>query len=89
MRITDISDPSKPRELAWFLPPRGGEMEDYDSWRRGGSETVFIEWDRNLIWLGTHAGNYCLSCPALGEPVLKAQRIERWTVPHGNRGWDA
>ncbi|MFQ6004817.1 MAG: LVIVD repeat-containing protein [Woeseia sp.] len=89
IRITDISDPTKPREVAWFLPPRGGEIEDYHSWRRGDSETVFIEWDRNLIWLGTHAGNYCLSCPALGEPVLKPRKIERWTVPHGNRGWDA
>ena len=89
LRITDISDPTKPREVAWFLPPRGGEIENYDSWRRGDAETVFIEWDRNLIWFGTHAGNYCLSCPALGNPVLKAQKIERWTVPHGNRGWDA
>lgn len=88
LRITDISDPTRPREVAWFLPPRGGEMEDYHSWRRGDAETVFIEWDRNLIWFGTHAGNYCLSCPALGEPVLKPQKVERWTVPHGNRGWD-
>jgi hypothetical protein len=89
LRITDISDPTKPREVAWFMPPRGGEIQDYDSWRRGDAETVFIEWDRNLIWFGTHAGNYCLSCPALGEPVMKAQKIERWTVPHGNRGWNA
>lgn len=88
LRITDISDPTKPREVAWFLPPRGGEMTDYDSWRRGDSETVFIEWDRNLIWLGTHAGNYCLSCPPLGAPDLNPRKVERWTVPHGNRGWD-
>jgi len=89
VRITDISDPTRPREVAWFLPPRGGEMADYDSWRRGDAETVFIEWDRNLIWFGTHAGTYCLSCPALGDPVLKAQKVERWTIPNGNRGWDA
>jgi hypothetical protein len=89
IRITDISDPTKPREVAWFLPPRGGDIKDYESWRRGDAETVFIEWDRNLIWFGTHAGNYCLSCPALGEPVLSPQKVARWTVPHGNRGWDA
>ena len=88
VRITDISDRNKPREVSWFLPPRGGEIEDYHSWRRGDSECVFIEWDRNLVWLGTPAGNYCLSCPALGEPDLKPRKIERWTVPHGNRGWD-
>jgi hypothetical protein len=89
LRITDISDPANPREVAWYLPPRGGDIEDYESWFRGDTETVFIEWDRNLIWVGTHAGTYCLSTPTLGRPVLQPRPIERWTVPHGNRGWDA
>ncbi len=88
IRITDISDPARPREVAWYLPPRGGEIEEYFSWNRGDTETVFIEWDRNLLWVGTHAGTYCLSTPVLGEPVLEPRRVERWTVPHGNRGWD-
>src|SRR5690606_32679565 len=89
LRLHDVSDPSNPREVAWYLPPRGGDIEEYGSWVRGDSETVFIEWDRNLIWLGTHAGTYCLSSPALGRPVLEPRPIERWSVPHGNRGWDA
>ncbi len=88
IRVYDISEPTAPREVAWFLPPRGGEMEDYDSWRRGDSETVFIEWDRNLIWLGTHHGSYCLSTPALGKPVLEPRKVANWTAPHLNRGWD-
>jgi hypothetical protein len=49
---------------------------------------VFVEWDRNLIWLGTRTGTYCLSSPALGKPVLEPRKIEKWTVPHGNAGWD-
>ncbi len=88
MRIHDISDPTEPKEVAWFVPPRDGEMDDYESWWRGTSETSFVEWDRNLIWLGTHAGTYCLSSPALGKPVLEPRRIERWTAPHCNVGWD-
>jgi len=88
IRVYDIADPTQPKELAWFVPARDGSMDNYMSWYRGTSEDVFVEWDRNLIWLGTHEGSYCLSTPALGKPVLEPRRVERWTVPHGNVGWD-
>lgn len=88
IRIFDISDPARVREVAWFVPPRTGEMENYESWFRGTGESVFIEWDRNLIWLGSRAGTYCLSTPTLGKPVLEPRRIEKWTVAHANAGWD-
>jgi hypothetical protein len=70
------------------VPPRDGDIEKYESWWRGTSENVFVEWDRNLIWLGAHEGTYCLSCPALGAPVFEPTRISAWSVPHANVGWD-
>jgi hypothetical protein len=85
LRFYDVSDPTEPREVAYFVPPRDGELSDYESWRRGTTETVFIEWDRNLIWVGTHEGTYCLSTPALGKPVLEPRRVDEWSVPHVNR----
>ena len=88
LRIYDLSNPAEPREVAYFVPPRGGEIENFTSWNRGTSENVFIEWDRNLIWLSTHEGVYCLSCPFLGKPVLEPRRITRWSVPGLNVGWD-
>jgi LVIVD repeat len=88
LRIFDISNPTEPRETAWFVPARSGELDKYETWFRGTSETVFVEWDRNLIWLGTHEGTYCMSTPALGAPVLEPRKIARWTVSHANLGWD-
>jgi hypothetical protein len=89
IRIYDIADPREPKEVAYFVPPRDGEIEDFESWWRGTSENVFIEWDRNLIWLTTHEGTYCLSTPFLGKPVLDAKKVEQWSVPSLNVGWDA
>jgi len=88
IRVFDLSNPLAPKEVAWFVPPRDGEIDKYESWWRGTSEDVFVEWDRNLIWLGTHEGTYCLSTPALGKPVLEPRKIARWSVAHCNVGWD-
>jgi len=88
IRVHDISDPTRPRELAYFVPPHRGTPEDYDSWFRGDAERVFVEWDRNLIWFGTRTGTYCLTSPTLGKPVQEPRAIKNWTVPHCNAGWD-
>jgi LVIVD repeat len=88
IRLFDISDPTQPKEVAYFVPPRDGDISDYMSWRRGTTEAVFIEWDRNLIWVSTHAGLYCLSAPFLGKPVLHPMPVAEWSVPHVNVGWD-
>lgn len=88
LRLYDISDPTEPREVAYFVPPREGNLDNYNSWRRGSTETVLIEWDRNLIWLSANGGTYCLSSPVLGEPVLEPRPVREWSVPHVNRGHD-
>ena len=88
LRIYDISDPTEPREVAWFVPPRDGEIEQFSTWRRGTTENVFVEWDRNLIWLSTHEGVYCLSTPFLGKPVFEPRKVAKWSVAHLNVGWD-
>jgi hypothetical protein len=88
VRIYDIRNPQEPQEVAYFVPPRDGEMNDFESWRRGTSEMIFVEWDRNLIWLSTHEGLYCLSTPSLGKPVLEPRKVTQWSVPHLNVGWD-
>jgi hypothetical protein len=88
VRLFDISDPTAPKEVAWFVPARDGEMDKYLSWWRGTTENVFVEWDRNLIWIGTHDGTYCLSSPALGKPILEPMKVQKWSIPFCNVGWD-
>ena len=88
VRVFDISNPAEPKEIAWFVPPLEGEINDYASWWRGTTENVFVEFDRNLIWIGTHEGSYCLSCPALGKAITEPAKVQKWSVPHCNVGWD-
>jgi hypothetical protein len=88
VRVFDISDPTAPKEVAWFVPPRDGDINKYETWWRGTTENVFVEFDRNLIWIGTHEGTYCLSCPALGKPVTEPTKVKNWSIPHCNLGWD-
>ena len=42
----------------------------------------------HLICIGTHDAFYCLSCPALGKPVLEPREVDKWSVAHCNAGWD-
>jgi hypothetical protein len=88
IRIFDISDPTQPKEVAWFVPSRDGDINKYETWWRGTTENVVVEWDRNLIWIGTHEGTYCLSSPSLGKPALEPRKIEKWSMAHCNLGWD-
>ena len=87
-RVHDLSDPTNIKEVAWYVPARDGDIEEYATWWRGTSEAVFVEWDRKLIWLATHAGTYCLSTPVLGKPVLEPMKVDHWALPFMNAGWD-
>jgi len=93
VQIFDISNPTEPKRIAYFVPPRRGDINDWETFRRADI-SVYVEWDRNLIWcstnyLGEPNGElYCLSTPALGKPILEPRKVERWTLPSINAGWD-
>jgi hypothetical protein len=47
--------------------------EDVFEWARGNlAHGIYVEYDRNIIWLFTNHGFYALSTPVLGEPRLSA-----------------
>ncbi len=93
LQIFDITDPAEPKRIAYFVPSRRGDINNWETWRRA-DVSVYVEWDRNLIWcstnyLGEPNGElFCLSCPSLGKPILEPRKIARWTLPFINAGWD-
>ena len=67
VQIFDVRDTSSPKIAAYFVP-RFDEKRTAE-WARGNlAHGIYVEYDRNLIWLFTNHGFYALSTPLLGEP---------------------
>lgn len=85
LRCYDIGNPYRPDEVAYFIPPQGGDLNRFGSWNRT-VDNVFIEWDRNLIYCAADTGLYVLSCPNLGKPTLDPMPITEWSLEKLNEG---
>lgn len=69
LQMFDISDPANPKIVGYFTQPMGGDFSDIHSYN-SPTESIHVEWDRNLIWAFTTSGTYLLSSPLLGKPVF-------------------
>jgi hypothetical protein len=85
LRCYDIGDLYKPEEVAYFIPPQGGDLKIFGSYDRT-VDNVLIEWDRNIIWTATDTGLYALSCPNLGKPILDPMPVTEWSLDKLNEG---
>ncbi len=69
LQVFDVSDSGDPKVVAYFVPRF--DEERVVSYAMGNlSHGVYVEYDRNLFWLFTNHGIYCLSSPVLGKPNL-------------------
>lgn len=68
LQMFDVSDPAHPTIAAYFVPKMVDAKInlDYGDPVHG----VFIEWDRNLIWVMANHGIYAVSSPLLGQPIF-------------------
>ncbi len=66
LQIFDVRDPENPQVGAYFVPPIG--LKDDDD-LAAPVHGIFVEWDRNVIWLFANHGIYAVSTPLLGEVV--------------------
>jgi hypothetical protein len=85
LRCYDIGDLNKPEEIAYFIPPQGGDLRKFGSYDRT-VDNIFIEWDRNILWTATDTGLYALSCPSLGKPILDPKPVTEWSLEKLNEG---
>ena len=71
VQIFDVSGPSDPTIVAYFVPRF--DTERVPDYARGNlAHGIYVEYDRNLIWLFVNHGIYVLSTPVLGEPSFEA-----------------
>lgn len=77
LQIFDLKDPLKPTIAGYFVP----KMIDPNRKTQDGQtlsiralpnpvHSIFVEWDRNLMWVFSNHGIYTVSSPLLGEPVF-------------------
>lgn len=79
LQAVDFTDPTKPVGDGYYIPRNPGDYV-----RHG--ESVFVEWDRGLLWFGSAAGMSLLSHPALGEPIFEPMPIKEWALASANKG---
>ena len=85
LRCYDIGNPYRPEEVAYFIPPQGGDLAKFGTGDRTVSN-VLVEWDRKVIYAAADTGIYVLSCPNLGKPVLDPLPVTEWSLPKLNDG---
>jgi hypothetical protein len=85
LRCYDLTEPTRPEETAYFIPPQGGVITDPSSFNRT-VECVFVEWDRKVMYITTTTGLYALATPALGKPILDPMPVSEWSLPGLNAG---
>lgn len=72
VQLFDVKDPTKP-SIAGYFVPRNATLEEASPWMLGNlAYGIFVEYDRNIIWVFTNHGFYALTSPLLGEPLYKA-----------------
>lgn len=79
VQLFDVKDPTRPEIAGYYVPrfPKPTEVPDYVN----GNLTygIYVEYDRNIVWMFTNHGFYALSSPLLGKPRLKAPE-QPWPI---------
>jgi hypothetical protein len=69
VQMFDLTDLRAPALAGYFVPRMTDELDNPRSYLVP-TESIFVEWDRRLVWAFTNSGMYLLTSPRLGEPRL-------------------
>ena len=69
VQLFDVQDPLNPAIVAYYVPRFPTPEEMVENMFGNLAFGIYVEYDRNILWLITNHGIYALSSPALGEPV--------------------
>lgn len=76
MQMFDVSNPDKPVIAGYFVPKMIGEIPVKDGQTQSiralpnPVHSIFVEWDRKLVWVFSNHGIYVTSSELLGKPVF-------------------
>lgn len=70
VQLFNVEDPLHPSIAAYYVPrfPKQEEMVEYMNGNLAYG--IYVEYDRNILWMITNHGIYALSSPVLGKPLL-------------------
>ena len=70
VQLFDVSDPAN-ATIAGYYVPRFSTLEEAPDYTAGNlTYGIYVEYDRNIIWMFTNYAIYALTSPILGEPIL-------------------
>ena len=70
VQLFDVTDPTNAK-IAGYYVPRFPTLEEAPSYVTGNlTYGIYVEYDRNIIWMFTNYAIYALSSPLLGEPLF-------------------
>ena len=70
VQLFDVQDPTDPKIAGYYVPRFPTEEEIPERYRGNVAYGIYVEYDRNIVWVFSNNAIYALTSPALGEPVF-------------------
>ena len=70
VQLFDVADPTDPKIVGYYVPRFPTEEEIPARYRGNVGYGIYVEYDRNIVWVFSNNAIYALTSPALGEPLF-------------------